>query len=86
MIRTFEEFSYPDDIPEGLDKEQLYASGDKSTPGERIRNFMTPIKNYFSLLDLQETTDKDLSAMIDKNKESAKNVIPYIEYWLKKVE
>jgi hypothetical protein len=85
-LKKFENFEYPDDIPSDLNKEQLYASGSNSTPGERLRNFMSPITMYFELLEMEEKTDKDISEYIEKTKKTCIQNMPYIKYWLKKAE
>jgi hypothetical protein len=86
IIKSFENFEYPKDIPTGLNKEKLYASGDKSTPGERLRNFMGPVMTYFELDDLvKDDDDEKLKQLLEDSKQKAIDNIPYIMYWLRKI-
>jgi hypothetical protein len=77
------QFEYPNDIPVNLDKDRLYASGPK---GERPRNFLIPFFTYFHILEDNGINPKTKEAMLKGLSEECKELLPYIQYWLKKVE
>ena len=83
---SIKKFEYPDDIPNGLDPEKLYASGESSEPRERLRNFLSPIFTYFQILEAEEKVDKDLIKILEGTKEKCITNLPYIRYWLGKIE
>jgi hypothetical protein len=85
-IKKFESFEYPDDIPTNLDKERLYASRANSKPGERLRNFLSPMFTYFSILEDESMEDKDKEKLLKGMAEQCVELLPYIKYWLRKVE
>ena len=74
------------DIPENLDKDRLYASGENSFPGERLRNFLSPIFTYFHIVQ-DESLDKETKEKILKSMENqCVDSLEYIRYWLHKVK
>lgn len=82
-IKKFSEtFEYPSDIPPELDKERLYASGENSKPGERLKNYLTPFFSYFQLTE----KNPDQKEMIEELRKGCYELLPYIKYWLRKVE
>jgi hypothetical protein len=82
-VKKFNEtFEYPEDIPHNLDKERLYASGANSKAGERLRNFLSPFFTYFSIIEDENVDPKYLKEL----EEGCKELLPYIKYWLRKIE
>jgi hypothetical protein len=69
---------------EDLDQEKLYASGPESTPGERLRNFLSPYFTYFAIIDKGEL-DRDHEILKKLEKQCYDN-LPYVRYWLNEIE
>lgn len=87
------EFEYPKDIPANLDKERLYASGENSTPGERLRNLLSCIFTYFEisvdekfLSHVDGLSDEKKQKYLDNLGKICNENLDYIKYWLNKVQ
>lgn len=79
-------FEYPNDIPSGLDKERLYASGENSYPGERLRNFLSPFYTYFEILEDNKIPKEMKDNILEGITKECIKSLPYIKYWVNKIE
>jgi len=79
-------FEYPHDIPINLDKDRLYASGLNSKPGERLRNFLSPFFAYFDIIEDDDISYEDKEKLLKGLTKECKELLPYIKYWLRKIE